>query len=70
MVIDGIIERLALGILGLQLVSSSFGIIVCRLFVLTGILCTCDIFASEINHIIIMVRVRWLKIIRIIVENV
>ncbi len=56
--------------LGLQLVSSRFGIILCRL-IWTAILC-CDIFASEINTLLYydnMVRVRWLKIISIIVEN-
>ena len=39
--------------LGLQLVSSWFGIILCRLFIWIAILCTCDIFASEINTLLL-----------------
>ena len=59
--------------LGLQLVSSRFWYCFMSIFIWTAILCTCDIFACEINtfFIIIMViwRVRWLKMSSIIVEN-
>ena len=59
MVRVGIRVRLALG---LQLVSSRFGIILCRLLYekiyTAAVLCTCDIFGSEINTLLLL----WLEL--------
>ena len=55
MVTVGIRVMLALG---LHLVSSRFGIILCRLLYGPLLLCNCDIFASEINTLLLL----WLEL--------
>ena len=49
--------------LGLELVSSRFGIILCLLlsFIWTAILCTFDIFASEIDTLLLLLLF-WLEL--------
>ena len=56
MIMVGIRVMLALG---LQLVSSRFGINFLSTFIWTAILCTCDIFASEINTLLLLLL--WLS---------
>ena len=45
--------------LGLQLASSRFGIILCQLLYGPLLLCICDIFASEINSLLLLL---WLEL--------